>query len=286
MAGLTRRGAPIDRPHRSAWLAGVAILALATAACGPSATAAPGGESAAPGSSVGPGASLPAGPTGGPGETPGGATGEGPFAAASTALDALDSYTFRVEVNSTSVSGSETTSDHSIFSGVVVNKPAKASSLDMQTLDAAGTVTDESTFVVIGSQAWTSDSGPSGPWTEIPAAAADAFIQSMAAFRPEQMFGLYFAGIGGDFHAVGTETKNGVATTRYQGDEAVGALLGAIAGVQGSWTSDVWIANDGGFLVHSEAGAQGSSGGEGGSFSIIVDITSPNASGPITPPAT
>ena len=59
----------------------------------------------------------------------------------------------------------------------------------------------------------------------------------------------------------------------------------AIAGVQGQWSSDVWIANDGGFLVHSEAGAEGAAGTDSGGFNIVVDISEPNAAGPIEPPA-
>jgi hypothetical protein len=169
------------------------------------------------------------------------------------------------------------------MSGVVVNRPEKASSLEQQELDADGNVTSTSGIIVIGTDAWVGDGG--GGWTAIPAAQAEAFIQAMAGFRPEQMFGLYFAGIGGNFSDVGSESKNGVDATHYQGDEQVGTLLGAIAGVQGQWTSDVWIAKDGGFLVHSEAGAEAAAGPEGGSFLIVVDITDPNSAGPIEPPA-
>lgn len=260
------------------------VVAALVAACGGGPTAAPGQSSEANPSS-GAVESQPGGATPGAEGSSSGATGEGAFGGASSALDQLDSYTFRVEINSTSTSGSVANASHSIFSGVVVNKPEAQSSLDMQDLDESGNVTSDTAFVIIGSQAWTSDAGMNGPWTSIDSTMAQAFIQGMASFRPEQMFGLYFAGIGSGFHAVGTETKNGVSSTHYQGDASVGALLGAIAGVQGTWTSDVWIANDGGYLVHSEAGAQAASGGEGGGFKIVVDITSPNASGPIQPPA-
>jgi hypothetical protein len=279
MVPLTRRGL-----RAPAALTLFTTLALAAVACGGGVSPTPGGESAAPGQS-----SEPTETQAGPGESPGSSSGQSgatAFESATTALDALDSYTFNVEVQSTSVSGSVVTdTTHTVFSGIVVNKPDKASSLDMQDLDADGNLTSRTTIIIIGSQAWTSDNGLDGPWTEIPSSFADAFIQGMASFRPEQLFGLYFAGIGGDFHAVGSEAKNGVTATHYKGDEAIGALLAAIAGVQGSWTSDVWIANDGGFLVHSEASAEGVSGGEGGSFHIVVDITSPNASGPISPPS-
>ena len=55
--------------------------------------------------------------------------------------------------------------------------------------------------------------------------------------------------------------------------------------MNGTWTSDVWIAKDGGYLVHSEAGATGTAGDEGASFKVVVDITDPNASGPIEEPS-
>ncbi len=263
----------------------VVVLAamLALAACGGSSSTAP---SNGPGESSGPGdtpeATQGSEPTQGPGES-GGGTGSDAFGAATTALDGLDSYAFHVEITSSSTTDGVVSTDHQVLSGVVVNSPDKASSLEQSDLDADGNATSVTGIIVIGAQAWLSEGD--GTWTEVPGAMAEGFVQSMAAYRPEQMFSLYFAGIGGDFGAVGSESKNGIDCTHYQGDEAVGALLGTIAGVQGQWSSDVWIANDGGFLVHSEAGAQGAAGTDSGSFQIIVDITDPNNAGPIEPPA-
>ena len=282
----------IDRqahgPRRIAVLGLIAGLALS--ACGGSSSAAPAsgpGNSLAPGSTgsaaVTQGASQAPGDTGTPGGTGGGKGGEA-FSAATTALNALDSYAFKVEIQSSSTTGSVTTASHNIISGVVENKPDKASTLMQTELDASGNVTSSTGIITIGTQAWLQDAA-NGPWTEVPAAQADIFIQSMAGFRPEQMFGIYFAGIGGDFSSAGTETKNGVATTHYKGDQAIGTLLGSIAGFQGTWSSDVWIANDGGYLVHSEASAQAATGAEGGSFLILVDITNPNSAGPVQSPS-
>lgn len=255
------------------------VAGLALAACGGSSSAAPttgpGEPTVAPTTAV----------TSGPGDSVGTADGGLAFGAATTALDALDSYEFRVELKSSSTSGGTTTTSTSVYSGVVVNRPAKATSTLQQELDESGTVTDSTAVVIIGSDAWIQSGSTTDPWTAVPAAQADSFIASYAAFRPEAMFSLYFAGIGGQFGASGTETKNGVAATHYKGDEAIGAILGAIAGVQGSWSSDVWIANDGGYLVHSEASVKGADGTDSGGFSIVVDITKPNAAGPITPPA-
>lgn len=257
------------------------IAALAVAACGSSATTTP---SSGPDGSVAPGDTTGPGDSQAPGETTGSGDASDAFAAATTALDALDSYAFNVEIESTTSANGTTTASHMVLSGVVVNSPTEASSLQQQELDADGNVTTETGIIVIGSDAWV-QSGADTPWTAIPASSAAAFIQAMAGFRPEQMFGLYFSGLGGNFTAVGSETKNGIDSTHYQGDAEVGTMLGQIAGFDGNWSSDVWIANDGGHLVHSEAGAESATGADAGSYGIVVDITDPNSAGPIEPPA-
>ncbi len=256
------------------------IGVLVLAACGGAASQAP-----TPGSddSTGQGDTPTPTPIIGTDESIAPGDGDTAFAAATTALDALDSYAFRVEIASSSTEGETTTFSRTVMSGVVVNRPEKASSLEQADLDEDGNVNSSSGTIVIGAEAWIR-SGPDDPWTAIPAAQADLMIQSMAAFRPEQMFGLYFAGIGGNFTSLGSETKNGVKATHYQGDEAVGTILGAIAGFQGAWSSDAWIADDGGFLVHSEASAEAAAGSDAGSFLIMVDITDPNSAGPIERP--
>ncbi|TAJ99237.1 MAG: hypothetical protein EPO36_13190 [Chloroflexota bacterium] len=257
------------------------VAALALAACGGSSSQAPSEE---PGQTSGPGETTGPDGTTGPGDTDGPTGGDGSeaFNAATTALDALDSYAFRVEIMTTTVSGEVTNSSHMVMSGIVTHDPEEASSLIQEDLDADGNVTSSTGIVVIGDEAWLGDGDT---WTPVPAAQAQAFITSMASFRPEQMFSLYFAGIAGNFDEVGSESKNGIDSTHYQGDEEVGSILGAIAGFQGEWSSDVWIANDGGFLVHSEAGAEAAAGPEAGQYLIVVDITDPNDAGPIEPPA-
>jgi hypothetical protein len=263
--------------------AGLAVLlVLVLAACGGSATASPGS-----GQSTGPDATSEPGDTPGPVETQdGGATdapgdGTAAFTAAMTALDNLDSYTYSVDIEAVDTTSG---SSHTRLTGTVVNTD-DARLVSFETLDVDGTVTDSSALLFIGSDAWTRQGGEGEPWTAIPAAQADIFAGSFSAFRPEQMFGVYFAAYGGSFNEVGTETKNGVETIHYQGDESLGTILGAIAGVQGSWSSDAWIATDGGYLVHSEASAEAAAGGEGGSFRIVVDINEIDSAGPLEPPA-
>ncbi len=265
----------------------VLVGMLTLAACGGSASQAPSGgpgESVNPGATGAPGDTQAPGPTEGPGQSIAPGDGSTAFAAATTALDALDSYAFRVEIASTSSASGAPITSRTVMSGVVVNRPEKASSLEQAEVDAAGNVTSGSAIVVIGGDAWIRSLPGDSAWTAIPATQADAFIQAMASFRPEQLFGLYFAGVGGSFAAAGTETKNGVDATHYEGDDGVGAIFGAIAGFQGTWTSDVWIANDGGYLVHSEASAESVAGSAAGSFLSLVDITDANAAGPILPP--
>jgi hypothetical protein len=271
--------------HRFSFVVVVLAAMLALAACGGSSSTAPSngpGESSGPGST--PEASQGSESTPGPGESSTAGDGSVAFGAATTALTALASYAFRVEITSSTTTDGVVSTDHQVLSGMVVNSPTQASSLDQRELDADGNTISVTGIIVIGGDAWIR-SGDDEAWAPVPAAVAGGFVESMAAYRPEQMFSVYFAGIGGDFGVVGSESKNGVDCTHYQGDEAVGALLGTIAGVQGQWSSDVWIAKDGGFLVHSEAGAQGATGTDSDSFQIIVDITDPNSAGPIEPPA-
>lgn len=270
--------------HRHALIALGVAGALALAACGGSSSQAPSTDANGttdPGAPSAPVETAVSEPTDAPSAPAEPGDGGEAFTAATAALDALDSYAFSVEISQSSGPPETATTSHARYSGVVVNRPTEANSLKIEELDAEGNVTSGTEFVVIGDEAWLRDVGGTA-WASMPAAQVSAMF---ASFRPEQMFGTYFAGFGGNFRTVGTETKNGVETTHYQGDEELGAILGMIAGVSGQWSSDAWIANDGGFLVHSEAGAQAASGTDAGSFLIIVDITEPNSAGPIEPPA-
>lgn len=260
------------------------ILAIGTslivAACGGSASAAP---TLAPGETATPAPTASSDATAGPGSSASSPDGALAFGAATSALDALDSYEFSVEIASTTTTAGVETQSRTVMTGVVVNRPDKASSLQMDEYDESGTVSSTTGIVIIGDASWTRN-GASDPWVAIPSAQANLFIQSFASFRPEQIFGLYFAGLGNDFTSAGSETKNGVPSTHYKGGETIGTILSAIAGFQGNWNSDVWLATDGGFLVHSEASGEGLSGADTGSFLMTVDISKPNSAGPITDP--
>ena len=225
-------------------------------------------------------------PSGDPSEPAGSEGGGVDFSNAATALRALDSYSFsvRIQASNTQAGQGVAREGTTTMSGTVINAPEKASSLHLVTADAAGTVKDETEIVQVGTSAYLRSGGAAASWQEIPAEQAGAFTQLMDSFRPEQMFALYFAPIGTDSTFVGQETRNGVASTHYRGGEDVGAILGSIAGVQGSWSSDIWLAQAGGFLVAAQAGVQGSDANGGGTFAIEVNISNVNSAPPVTKP--
>jgi hypothetical protein len=238
---------------------GIGLIAVILAACNAGATSAP-GSSADPGSS--------AGPTGGPGlsfdpgELPG-------FGAATTALDALDSYRYNVQF--TSVDAEAGADGITIMSGIVVNQPEDASRTDMIEKAPDGSITSQTSFILAGNQAWTSDDGET--WEAIPAEMAPFITQIFEAFRPEQIFSLYFAPATSGFGSAGQEEKNGIASVHYRADESAFGLFGTLAGFDASWEADVWLAVDGGHLVSSIVRGQGS---DGELFEAIVDITNVN----------
>jgi hypothetical protein len=257
---------------------GTLALALAIVACD-STTSSPETSGESPSAAA-------AQPSGAP-SAPAGSEGTGvDFSNAATALSALDSYMFSVRIQSsnTQAGQADVREGTTTMSGTVINVPEKASSLHLVTADVAGTVTDETEIVQVGPSVYLRSGGATGSWQEIPAAQAGAFTELMDSFRPEQMFALYFAPIGTDSMFVGQETRNGVASSHYRGGEDVGAILGSISGVQGSWSSDIWLAQAGGYLVASQAGVQGSDANGGGSFAIEVNITNVNSATPVTRP--
>lgn len=267
----------LSRPLVSALVAGVFV-----AACG--------GPTTAPGS-VTPGGSEPAtsqapGATG-TGGGPGGSqdvTAGSAFGTAANGLNALDSYKFNVQITSSSngTFGSEGTTS---FTGTVVHKPDEEQQFDEIVKDAAGNVTSELHFVIIGSNAWTKEKSDDS-YTAVPAAAVTPMMTAFAAFRPEQLFGTAFGTLGSDYHLVGTETKNGVNSQHFSGDESIGAFFSALSGTSGSWQSDVWLAVDGGYLVSSNVSASAATATSAGSFSISVDITNVNdPANKLTPPS-
>ena len=266
---------------RSRSLLTTLVLGTFVAACGGGASTAPGTSTGGePGATTGPGATQTGG---GPGGSQDVTAGEA-FGPAASALNALDSYKFNVQIISSSngTFGSEGTTS---FTGTVVHKPDEEQQFDEVVTDASGSVTSELHFVIIGSNAWTKDTA-SDPYTAVPAAAVTPMTAAFAAFRPEQLFWTAFGTLGSDYHLAGTETKNGVNSQHFTGDASIGTFFSALSGTSGSWQSDVWLAVDGGYLVSSNVSAAAASATSAGSFSISVDITNVNDSAnKLTPPS-
>jgi hypothetical protein len=208
------------------------------------------------------------------------------FSDAADGLAELDSYSFSVIIRAENTQAGQAVVKEgtTTMSGTVVNTEPKASSLHLTTAGIDGKVTDETEIIVIGDTSYLRSGGAAGSWQTIPADQAEGFNALMDGFRPEKMFALYFGPVAADNTTVGDEERNGVETTHYRGGEDVAELLGSIAGVLGAWSSDIWIARDGGYLVASEAGVQGSDANGGGSFTIKVDIKDVNSAGPLAAP--
>ena len=259
------------------------LLAVGTlAACNSAASSAP-GTSTGNGGGGGGGASQPAATQsgGGPGESQAASADFGP---AANALDNLDSYRFDVEITSSSNNtfGSEGTTS---FTGTVVNKGTKAQQVDEVVKDASGNITSELHFLVIGDSGWTKETAD-GPYVALPAGAATGMMAGLTAFQPQKLFATAFGTLGSDYSQVGTESKNGVNSNHYHGDESIGTFFSALSGTSGSWTSDVWLAVDGGYLVSSNVSAAAATATQAGSFGIDVEITNVNdPSNVLTPPS-
>ena len=254
------------------------VAAFVFSACGSAATPAP---SSAPGATNAPGATSRPIATAAPGGSQQ-AGGSYDFSNAATNLSVLDSYKFDVEIVSANTTTTGVKAGTTSFTGVV-NKKDGTQSMDMLTKDGKGNVTDETAFVITPTKSYMK-SGAAGKWAEIPAAQVSTFTAAFSDSRPEQLFSIYFLSAATNNSKIGDETKNGVATTHYRGGDAVGAIMAGLTGVSANWQSDVWVARDKGYLVHSEAGAQGANPSSAASFSVTVDITNINGNNPVTAP--
>jgi hypothetical protein len=206
------------------------------------------------------------------------------FGPAANALDNLDSYKFDVEITSASNStfGSEGTTS---FTGTVINKGTKAQQLDEVVKDANGNVTSELHFLVIGDSGWTKDTAD-GTYVALPAGALTGMMAGLLAFQPQKIFATAFGTLGSEYSLVGTESKNGVNSRHYHGNASIGSFFSAFSGTSGEWTSDVWLASDGGYLVSSNVSAAAATATSAGSFAINVEITNVNdPSNSLTPPS-
>jgi hypothetical protein len=242
----------------------VAVLALA--ACGGGST---------PAASSEPGATPAAGSTAAPVATSGAAS-EAPAASstggainiggAAASLDNLDNYSFKIEMKAEG--GSEfmmvPSGGSLVMEGDVILKPTQAVDVTMTTND--GTTASVIGYRIIGETAYINLGGDS--WMAAP---ADDAASAVDAFKPEQMLGSY-SNLEG-LSKVGEEDKNGIPSDHYSSTADPG--IGSMFGLPGAtWTSDVWIAKDGGYVVSAAMTATGkNASGQQGTFVMTVDVT-------------
>jgi hypothetical protein len=243
------------------------VAVLAVAACGGStATTAP-----APGSTAGPAATSGAGGTTPPaGTTPAPeASGGIDISAAAAGLENLDNYSFRIEMKAEG--GSEfmmvPSGGSLVMEGDVILKPTQAVAVTMTTDD--GAAENAIGYRIIGDTAYVNLGG--GSWMAAP---ADDAENAVDAFKPAQMLGSYSSLEG--LAKVGDEERNGIATEHWSSTADPG--IGDMFGLPGAtWTSDVWIAKDAGFMVGAVMVASGKNeAGAEGTFTMSIDVTGAN----------
>jgi hypothetical protein len=249
------------------------VAVLAIGACGSSSTpAATSGSSATPAATSGGGeTAAPAGETPAPaGETPApAASGPVDISAAAAGLENLDNYSFRIDMKAEG--GSEfmmvPSGGSLVMEGDVILKPTQAVDVTMTTSD--GSTETAIGYRIIGDTAYINLGGES--WMSAP---ADDAENAVDAFKPEAMLGSY-SNLDG-LAKVGEEEKNGIACEHYASTADPG--IGDMFGLPGaSWTSDVWIAKDGGYMVSAVMTATGkNASGKAGTFTLAVDVTGAN----------
>ncbi len=178
-----------------------------------------------------------------------------------TALEDLTSYTFAIGIAAEGTAGfSFVPSDGSMtISGTAILEPEIAMDLTMSTRDAAGA---EAAFGyrIIGDQAYVSLG--TDMWIETSAEDAQRTVESLKPGGFLSSFGSMDA-----MQPVGDEMKNGVSCTHYSGEApaALGAMFGLPAG---TWTTEAWVAKDGGYVVSAAVTGEAPDG----TFTMTVDI--------------
>jgi hypothetical protein len=233
-----------------------AVIAIALAACSGSTT------TAAPSGSAGPGATE---ATSGPIDTTQPATGSA-LSGAGSAFSALGSYKYSM----TLVGGSVVTQIE-MLPGTSISDPNAPVTIKGTVVSQPDPGVDvkigDFHMIVIGGFDYF-DTG-SGYTQASDTGLADAFSpvqQFTTAVDPSTMSG---------YSKIATESKNGVQADHYQASTSALAYLSSISGVQGTWTSDVWIATNGGYPVSMSVVA--TAGDSSIAYEILFDITNINA---------
>ena len=126
-------------------------------------------------------------------------------------------------------------------------------------VDATHYVMDDLEMIIIqGQGAWMNQAGT---WIEVPGA-TDTYLSVFKAMTPDTLIGSFALGLyGSGFRDAGSEQHNGVDTTHYHLDASDVADMGG-TGFPDDGTMDIWIANDGGYLVGMQYGGTDPDSGE------------------------
>jgi hypothetical protein len=229
-------------------LALVAVLALAVAACGGSASPAPTGSSS-------PQTAEPTdAPTDAPTEEPS-ATASGGLDVddATSGLDNLDSYKLEISVAGLVPSASGASG---VTLSAIVDRENDATDFTMSGFEGLATAGDAFHVIVIGDDAWL-DIG-TGQFIAQPGGAS-SFTGLVDSLAPEDLLTTVPESSLSSAIEVGPEDKNGVATTHYRLDASVPGFADSL-GEDG--TADIWIAVDGGYMVSMTMSGTTESDGE------------------------
>lgn len=161
-------------------------------------------------------------------------------------LEGIDSY--RVVV---------TTDGEVSYSAVVVTKPELARDIQLGDSD------DDDRIVVIGDEAWMGSGDDLEP---VPPAMSTAML---AAFDPFLLFaGFTQAAAWDGAEDLGTEDRNGVSARHHRIDDST--AFGSIPQMPDGASIDIWVAEDGGYLIALEVV------GEDGDDGFVVDVSDIN----------
>jgi outer membrane lipoprotein-sorting protein len=180
-------------------------------------------------------------------------------------LATLDSYQFSWSFSSASSTATSASTGSFKTSGIVINKPTKAYKIDNLGMLQV---------IVIGDKGWMSyDNGST--WT--PDTTYTSGSSSLDSLLPDSLYGTNFDSNAAEFTVAGSENKNGIDCVHYTGSSSLGAL-GALAGVNATFKSDLWVAKSGNYPVSGFYGWTAASGGEAGSWGYQFDVTNVNDS--------
>jgi hypothetical protein len=221
------------------------------------------------------------------GQTAGSSIGAGTDAAALAAAGAmlsdLGSYRFEVTLRSSNVPAFSAGDMDITFTATIVRKPVAASHLLME--GRAEPMLGTYEVIIIGDEGWARGGEIGNAWIAAPKGEAASFASNMEMFEPGSLYGSFGTQVAKYLTRVGTEAHNGIPSIHYTADAAAEAEVGQSAGLTGSWSMDVWIAEAHAYLVGMEIAGKGvSSAGAPGELLLSIEVSHLNDSANVIEP--